>query len=139
VSVKGDTVRLAFVGKSGVAWDVKLTDARYARLMEQQLKRVRGDDDPVFQVNGRPLHADDVNDYLAPFDATAKKFRTFHATRLAREDLLQHEDAPPAQREQLVSEMFVHVAAKLGHTPAVDREHYVDPMVVQAFLQGKLT
>jgi DNA topoisomerase-1 len=131
VTITGDRVRLCFVGKSGVDWDVSVTDAKLARAMKRQVAHTRGT--RVFTVQ-----ADDVNAFLAPFGATAKKFRTFHATRLAREELLKHKDAPPAQRSGIVTEMFIKNAARLGHTPAVDRESYVDPMVVKAFMKGRL-
>lgn len=133
VTVDGDTVRLKFTGKSGVPWDVSLKDAKLAQEMKEQVGPLRNRHSDVFSVD-----ADDVNRYLAPFGATAKKFRTFHATRLAREDLKQHAQAPLRQREQIVKEMFERVAEKLGHTPAVCRSSYVDPMVIAAFMKGKL-
>lgn len=138
VSVKGDEVRLEFEGKSGVDWNVSLKDAEYAKRMKAQLAKVKGAEEPVFQHGGKPLRDEDVNQYLEPFGATAKKFRTFHATRLAREDLLAHAKGPPAERDKVVGEMFERVSRRLGHTPGVCRESYVDPMVVQAFLKGKL-
>ncbi len=131
VRVNGNSIRLTFVGKSGVNWDVSLTDAKLAQQMKQQLSKAKGS--RVFGVD-----ADDVNRYLAPFGATAKKFRTFHATRLAREELLKLADAPVGQRAQRVNEAVARVAAKLGHTPAVSRESYIDPMVIVAYMKGKL-
>jgi DNA topoisomerase-1 len=134
VRVVGDTVKLNFDGKSGVRWERDLKDPKLAKLLKARLGDLKGPHARVFDV-----HADDVNAYLKPFKATAKKFRTFHATRLARAELLLHKGAPPEQREKIVTQMFVHVAAQLGHTPAVDRESYVDPMVVRAFVKGRLT
>jgi DNA topoisomerase IB len=106
VSVRGEGVRLSFVGKSGVSWDVALADPRYARLMKAQLARVHGANSPVFQHEGRPLRDVDVNAYLEPFGATAKQFRTFHATRLARDELLKHAEAPLCERRARVRAML---------------------------------
>ncbi len=133
VRVEGDTVRLSFTGKSGVRWRVSLKDPLLAREMKEQTGRLRRDDASVFHVG-----AADVNRYLAPFGATAKKFRTFHATRLAREELLAAGRVPAERRAQVVNDMFVRVAKKLGHTPQVCRSSYVDPMVIVAFMKGKL-
>ncbi|MBL8956133.1 MAG: hypothetical protein JNK82_35495 [Myxococcaceae bacterium] len=133
VRVDGDTVRLKFTGKSGVPWNVSLKDARLAAEMKRQVGPLRNKESPVFKVS-----ADDVNRFLAPFGATAKKFRTFHATRIAREELLQHAKAPLSKRAQIVTDMFEKVAEQLGHTPAVARSSYVDPMVVAAFMKGRL-
>jgi DNA topoisomerase I len=134
VHVHGDTVKLGFVGKSGKDWDVSLKHPQLAKALKAQLEHVSGAHHRVFDV-----HPDEVNAYLKPFDATAKKFRTFHATRMAREELLQHKSAPREERQKLVDQMFEHNAERMHHTAAVDRENYVDPMVVKAFMLGRLS
>ncbi len=136
VTVKPPKFSLSFVGKKKVEWAVTKTDGRLARA----LARLKGDNPeaPLFQFEGRPISAADVNAYLKPFGVTAKQFRTYHATRLAREELLARGAVAPAEREAAVDEMLSAVAAQLGHTPAVSRESYIDPLVISQFLEGKL-
>ncbi len=47
-------------------------------------------------------------------------------------------DVPVAQRKKAVKTMFEVVSKWLGHTPAMCRKSYVDPMIVKAFEKGLL-
>jgi DNA topoisomerase-1 len=140
VKVQGDTVVLNFIGKSGVEWvDVEIKDKQLAKAVTAQLGRVKGGDTELFQFDGKDLKDHHVNAYLEDFGVTAKMFRTFHATRMAREELLQHTGAPRAEREAIIEAMFEKVAKKMHHEkPSMTRKHYVDPMIITAFERGAL-
>ena len=72
-------------------------------------------------------------------EATAKDFRTWHATVLAAAALA--ETAEPgdtkASRKRAVAGAMKEVAEFLGNTPALARSSYVDPRVVDAYEQGR--
>ena len=93
--------------------------------------------------DGEPvdIRSDDVNEYLAQIapDVTAKDFRTWAGTVLAYR-ALRALDAPTTDdhaKRNVVAAMR-ETAELLGNTPAVCRQAYVHPMVVEAYLDGRL-
>ena len=71
-------------------------------------------------------------------EATAKDFRTWHATVLAAAALA--ETAEPgetkASRKRAVAGAMKEVASFLGNTPTLARSSYVDPRVIDAYERG---
>jgi DNA topoisomerase-1 len=144
VLVEGSRVRFRFRGKSGSAVEVGLIDRRIARVVArcqelpgQELFQYVGDDG-----EGRPIASEDVNDYLREAsgrDVTAKTFRTWAATVLACRALsrVEQDDRQHMAKRQVVAAMR-DVASRLGNTPAVVRQSYVHPAVMDAFLDGSL-
>jgi DNA topoisomerase-1 len=83
-----------------------------------------------------------VNEYLREVsgcDVTAKTFRTWAATALACQVLrgVEQDDRRQMARRQVVAAIR-DVASRLGNTPAVVRQSYVHPAVLDAFLDGSL-
>ena len=72
-------------------------------------------------------------------DATAKDFRTWHATVLAAAALAETDEPgeTKASRKRAVSAAMKEVAEFLGNTPALARTSYVDPRVVDAYEEGR--
>lgn len=126
-------IEFRYVGKKSVEQHRVVVDKKLAKILKRLHARAGADDARLFEHQGNVIDAGDVNDWLEPFDVTAKMFRTFHATRLMREALGQHAGAPKAEREALVAAAFEDTAALLGHTPAVCRSSYVDPTVIEEF------
>lgn len=144
VDVIGHSIRFEFVGKSGKAHTVDLTDPRLARIVKR-CQELPGQD--LFQfiddnAQRRDVVSDDVNDYLQRIvgeEFTAKDFRTWAGTvlaSLALWDLGTFTSQKEAQRN--VARAIKSVAARLGNTPAVCRKSYVHPEVVNAYLDGSL-
>ena len=142
-SVRGSSVRFRFRGKSGRLHEVGLRDRRLAAIVRrcqdlpgQELFQYVGEDgEPV------DIASDDVNDYLrsiAP-EVTAKDFRTWAGTVLAYR-ALRALDPPESDREATrnVVAAIRETAGLLGNTPAVCRKAYVHPVVVEAYLDGRL-
>jgi len=142
-SVRGSSVRFRFRGKSGRLHEVGLRDRRLAAIVRrcrdlpgQELFQYVGEDgEPV------DIASDDVNAYLrsiAP-DVTAKDFRTWAGTVLAYR-ALRALDAPGSDRQATrnVVAAIRETADLLGNTPAVCRRAYVHPVVVEAYLDGRL-
>jgi DNA topoisomerase-1 len=69
---------------------------------------------------------------------TAKDFRTWGGTLLAAVELAKH-GPPVGEREakRVLSAVMTKVAHELGNTPAVARESYVSPAVVEHFQSGR--
>ncbi len=131
----------AFLGKSEVAHLRPVRDAKLKRKVDI-LARHRPKSAPLFHVNGAHITAVDVNAYLAPWGATAKKFRTYHATRMAFEQLTRLHAAQPRSdagaRETSLPAVISAVALQIGHDAATCKKHYIDPAVLELFVRGKL-
>jgi DNA topoisomerase-1 len=141
VQVSGATIKLHFVGKSGKAHDIRLTDRRIASLM-RRMRDLPGQD--LFQYvgeDGEPhaVSSSDVNEYLREVsggDFTAKDFRTWAGTLLAVRQLADvADDATPSATElkTLTAAAVKAVAEQLRNTPAVCRKCYIHPQVLAAW------
>lgn len=143
VVVRGTTVRMSFRGKSAHDFDVRVDNARLARIVRtcqhlpgQQLFEYRSDAGEIRQIDSA-----DINRYLAEHagpGVTAKTFRTWNATVRAAEGLAAASGCgePPTQR--VLNEAIDAVADHLGNTRAVCRTSYVHPVVVRAYIDGTL-
>jgi DNA topoisomerase-1 len=89
------------------------------------------------------LDSEDMNKYLRELfgqDVSAKDLRTWHATVLAAVGLAVsgHAAASPAARKRAVSRIVKEVAEYLGNTPAVCRRSYIDPRLIDRYLDGEI-
>jgi len=124
---------MRFKGKSGVEQEVTITDRTLRRIV-RQLQELPGQ--ALFQyVNGdeNPHHvtSNDVNAYIRDAtdgDFTAKHFRTWGASVLAFEQLMDLEES----KRISVNTMIEPVAEALGNTVAISRKAYVHPALVEA-------
>lgn len=129
----GRKVKMRFNGKSGVAHEVTITD-RTLRRVVRQLQELPGQ--PLFQYmngDGNPHHvtSSDVNDFIRQAtdgEFTAKHFRTWGASVIAFEKLMDLEDA----KRISVNTMIEPVAEALGNTVAMSRKAYVHPALIDA-------
>lgn len=138
-----DRLVFAFTGKSGVDHRVEIDDAMVGEALDV-MRRRRGGEELLVYREGRRWRAmlpQLVNDYVRTVtgvDATAKDFRTWHATVLAAAALVE---APAAgsttARRRVVTAVMREVAEFLGNTPALARRSYVDPRVVSAYEEGR--
>ena len=68
---------------------------------------------------------------------TAKDFRTWGGTLLAAAELAKHGPAASeSEATRVLARVMKTVAAELGNTPAVTRDSYVSPTVVEHYLAG---
>jgi len=129
----GRKVKMRFKGKSGVEHEVTITDRTLRRLV-RQLQELPGQS--LFQyINGdgnpHPITSTEVNDYIRQAtggEFTAKHFRTWGASVLAFEQLINHSEASRIS----VTTMIEPVAEALGNTVAISRKAYVHPALVEA-------
>jgi DNA topoisomerase IB len=153
VVVHGDG-RLTFdyVAKSGLGRRIVVADPDAHAVVAALARRMRPEEQLFGWVAGRgrwhDVTAADVNEYVHDVlgDATAKDFRTWHATVLAAAHLAEaYADAEAAgrtpmserARRRAVSDTMRQVSVYLGNTPAVCRASYVDPRVVDRFAEGR--
>ncbi|RST87529.1 DNA topoisomerase IB [Aquibium carbonis] len=144
VTVEGQRIRFAFVGKSGRAWKLTLSDRRMARILAK-VENLPGQH--LFQYldeqdQNRLIHSNDVNAYLretAGPDFTSKHFRTWAATTGAA-ILFAEREKPATGRElaRATNEVVDAVADRLRNTRAVCRRCYVHPLVFERWEEGTL-
>jgi DNA topoisomerase IB len=72
-------------------------------------------------------------------EATAKDFRTWHATVIAAAALAESDEPgeSKASRKRAEVAAMKEVAEFLGNSPALARSSYVDPRVVDAYEEGR--
>jgi len=142
-AVAGDRLRLRFIGKSGVAHDVTVNDARIARTVKrcldlpgQQLFLYRDGDGQT-----HPVDSEMVNAYLKDAGGggfTAKHYRTWAGSVMAFALLQRQPAADEAEARRQVAQAIRQVAARLSNTAAVCRNCYVHPAILHAYANGTL-
>jgi DNA topoisomerase I len=144
VAFQKNEVRFRFQGKGRKAYEVRLSDARLASIL-QSCHEIPGHE--LFQFVGEDgnrstVSADDVNDYLRQIsraDITSKDFRTWVGSVQA---FLALEQLPPPSSEAEGRENVAHVldlvSETLRNTPTVCRDFYVHPLLLETYLDGTL-
>jgi len=135
----------AFVGKSGVEHEIEIEDRTVIEAIEVMRRRRGGDLRLLSYKLGRSWRAvlpELVNTYLREttgLEATAKDFRTWHATVLAAAALAETPEPgeTKASRKRAVAGAMKEVSSFLGNTPALARSSYVDPRVIEAYEDGR--
>jgi len=142
VDVKGSKLRFRFRGKSGRQHEVDVTDRRIARIISnlqdlpgQSLFQYVDDQEKV-----RDITSQDVNEYLREItgeDFTAKDFRTWAGTVLAAIALSAAGEFETKKEAKANIKNAIEAVAKiLGNTPAICRQCYIHPVVLETYLNG---
>jgi DNA topoisomerase-1 len=138
VSVHRNRVRLCFVGKGRTEVRTSLVDDELADAIRELLAVPGRSRLFRYERDGelRDLTSRALNEYvktnLGP-EFTAKDFRTWGGTLLAAIAFAER----GLDGKAAVTAVMRTVAARLGNTPAVCRQSYVAPVVVDAYLQGR--
>lgn len=142
ISLDGDVLVLDFRGKGGIDQHAEVRDARLARVVAEMdglpgyevFKYIDDDGDVV------DVRSDDVNAYIKEVmgeDFSAKDFRTWAGTVAAAVALDEVGPIDGARDRQRAVTRVCRIAAELlGNTPAVCRASYIDPRVIDSFLDG---
>jgi DNA topoisomerase-1 len=147
VRVRGTRIRLSFPSKGGIRVRSELVDEDLADEI-RGLLRVKGGA-RVFKYRWEGdlynLTSKRLNDYVKIYlgeEFTAKDFRTWGGTLLGAiyfAELVEQQGYPTseAERRRSVTSVMRRVAKQLGNTPAVTRDSYVSPAVVEQYLDGR--
>ncbi|MES1925209.1 DNA topoisomerase IB [Salinisphaera sp. T31B1] len=141
--IEGDELIFDYDGKSGQHQHRVVEDRRLARVVAEL------DAEPGYEIfkyyddDGDKVYVDsaDLNEYIREVmgDAySAKDFRTWAGTSLAALAL----DELGIGDDEQVSQTYVRqaverVAERLGNTPAIARDSYIDPRVIDTYLDGR--
>ena len=142
-SVDGDEVQFCFRTKNRKLVRRSIRNATLARGVSHLLDLPGGGRLFRYEREGElvALTAAGLNDYIAEHMGggfTAKDFRTWGGTLLAASELARRgptDDEREAKRR--IAAVMRKVGDELGNTPAVARDSYVSPRVLEAYLEGR--
>jgi DNA topoisomerase I len=140
VSVLGNRVRLSFAGKGRARIRTSLVDDELAVAIAELLA-VPGSRVFRYEREGElsNLTSRTLNEYVKEYlgaEFTAKDFRTWGGTLLAAIAFAERARAGKDGKGAITAVMR-QVSERLGNTPAVCRQSYVAPAVVDAYLEGR--
>lgn len=135
VKREGSRLMMRFKGKHGIVQEVPITDANLKRIVGR-CQDLPGQN--LFQYiddsgEACPITSADVNEYIRDAtggDFTAKNFRTWGASVIAFEQLLEAHEQEKAKIS--LKTVLEPVAEALGNTPAISRKSYVHPKLIEA-------
>jgi DNA topoisomerase I len=144
IKIKGSAIKFSFKGKSGKDVDADFKDKRLAKIVKdcqdipgQHLFQYYDDEGKRF-----PVTSGDVNEYLNEIcgkNFTAKDFRTWGGTITAAEQFyLTGKAENEKESAKNIVKVVKEVAAALNNTPAICREYYIHPHIVEAYKDGYL-
>jgi DNA topoisomerase-1 len=134
VVIDGKSVRLKFVGKKGVSLDLPVEDPEVASMLRDR-KTSAGDDGQLFPIDEKKLLS-----HVHSFDGggfKTKDFRTLLGTKSAMAEVAKH-PAPKNSKDYVkaVKAIAKSVSEKLGNTPTVALQSYINPSVFAAWRQA---
>jgi len=141
LSVDDNELNFEYQGKSGVEQSKTVVDDRLARIVSEL------DDQPGYRIfkyfdgaEKRYVNSDDLNAYIRELmgeEFSAKDFRTWAATMITAAALAQSPSGGSEKdRRKIVIEALGVAAERLGNTPKICEENYVDPRVIEAYMSG---
>ena len=137
------TLQFDFVGKSHIEHRKVLVDEDLAQVLKDLMNIKRGR--KLFryldeQGKARPVTPGQINTYIKSAigpEFSSKDFRTWGATVLAASELANAGVAESeTERKRRIVSIVKRVAEELGNTPAVCRESYIHPTVLDAYAAG---
>jgi DNA topoisomerase I len=143
VKVDGTAIRFRFKGKGGAPHEVGLRDRRLAAVI-RRCQDMPGQELFEYVEDGmvHDVTSDDVNDYLRAIsggDFTAKDFRTWSGTVHAYQALCELPKALDERtKKRNVVEAVRRTSTALRNTPAVSRQAYIHPAVLEAYVEGAI-
>ncbi|WP_447553808.1 DNA topoisomerase IB [Vreelandella sp. EE22] len=143
LTIDGDELIFDYRGKSGQDQHRVVEDARLASVVAEL------DDTPGYEIfkyfddEGNKVRVDssDLNDYIRDVMGeafSAKDFRTWAGTSiaaLALEELGLGDNDKTSEKN--VRQAVERVAKSLGNTPSIAKASYIDPRVVESYLDGQ--
>ena len=143
VSVRGTRVTFRFRAKHRVQVRTTVVDIELAEAIKDLLDQPGGARVFRYRRNGDScaLTGAVLNDYIREHMGeafTAKDFRTWGGTLTAAIALAEHGAADTdAEAKKTIANVMRSVGERLGNTPAVARNSYVSPAVIEQYLDGR--
>ncbi|MGF7233177.1 DNA topoisomerase IB [Arachidicoccus sp.] len=145
LSIEGDELIFSYKGKSGVQQEKHVIDAHLAKIVKElddisgyEIFKYIDDQDHVQNIT-----TNDLNDYIHEImggEFSAKDFRTWAGTVMAAVSLdeigiVEEDDQKNLKKN--IHEAIIAVSRKLGNTPAIARDAYIDPRIIDNYIHGR--
>jgi DNA topoisomerase-1 len=136
ITVRGSSIKLNYVGKSGMKHETTVTDSKAASVVKRLMKQPGNE---LFVTSdGLSIKAPQVNKYLADFNITSKDLRGFKVNKLMSEKLRKvKKPKTEAEIKKVFNEVLREVAEEIGHTPGICRKNYLLPEIEEDFYSFK--
>ncbi|WP_179320371.1 DNA topoisomerase IB [Winogradskyella helgolandensis] len=145
LTIDGNELIFNYNGKSNKEQEKHIVDKKLANIVQQI------DDMPGYEVfkyldednNIVDVKTDDLNAYIREVmgdDFSAKDFRTWAGTMIAAIALDELGSVGKKDQELLdknIKAAIVKVSEQLGNTPAVAKTSYIDPRIIDEYMQGR--
>ena len=134
-----DRVKFEFIGKKGKEHSVTLRNKKLTKLILKCEEIPGWDLFKYYDLNGEKhqVNSSMLNDYLKKITGsvfTAKDFRTWSASKIAFETLLDFDDTiVEEEKKKNIISSYDQAAKALGNTRAVCKQYYVHPAIIEAY------
>ncbi|WP_434036203.1 DNA topoisomerase IB [Formosa sp. 4Alg 33] len=145
LQIEGDELIFSYVGKSGKEQERHIVDKKLAKIV-QEIDDLPGyeifkfiDEDGVKQ----DVKSEHLNAYIREVmgeEFSAKDFRTWAGTviaAIALDEIGYSEKQDQKELDKNIREAVIKVSERLGNTPSVARSSYIDPRVIDEYIDGK--
>lgn len=145
VEVSGNQLTFTYRGKSGQDQQHEIHDRKLARVVKE-LEEIPGyrifkyfDEEGV----KHEVNSDELNAYIHDImgeEFSAKDFRTWAGTLIAAmalDEMGLVDKSDQKAMDKNIREAVVKVSERLGNTPAVARSAYIDPRILDHYMDGK--
>ncbi|MEZ4793794.1 MAG: DNA topoisomerase IB [Gelidibacter sp.] len=145
LQIEGDELIFHYIGKSGKEQERHVVDKKLARIVKEI------DELPGYEIfkfidedgNRQDVKSDHLNEYIRDVmgeEFSAKDFRTWAGTVIAA--IALDEIGAPEEKDQKaldknIRNAVIKVSEQLGNTPSVARSSYIDPRVIEEYVDGK--
>jgi DNA topoisomerase-1 len=145
LTIQGDELIFKYNGKSGQEQEKHVVNRKLATIVQEiddlpgyEIFKYLDEDGSVVDVKSQ-----DLNDYIHEVmgeDFSAKDFRTWAGTMIAA--IALNELGAVDKREQKVMDKNIkeavnRVSERLGNTPSVARSSYIDPRILDTYIDGR--
>lgn len=145
LEINGNELIFSYRGKSGKDLEKHIVDAKLAKIVKEI------DEMPGYEIfkfideNGaiQDVKSEHLNQYIREVmgeEFSAKDFRTWSGTMIAAialDELDVEEEKDQKTMDKNIQNAVIQVSEKLGNTPAVARSSYIDPRVIDKYINGK--
>lgn len=145
LNINGDELVFSYIGKSGKEQEKHIVDAKLAKIVKEL------DEMPGYEIfkfideTGKiqDVKSEHLNQYIREImgsEFSAKDFRTWSGTMIAAialDELGTLEEKDQKTMDKNIRQAVITVSEKLGNTPAVARGSYIDPRIIDDYVNGK--
>ncbi|MCK7589065.1 DNA topoisomerase IB [Subsaxibacter sp. CAU 1640] len=145
LQIEGDELIFHYIGKSGKEQERHIVGKKLARIVKEI------DELPGYEIfkfidedgNRQDVKSDHLNEYIRDVmgeEFSAKDFRTWAGTviaAIALDEIGALEEKDQKALDKNIRNAVIKVSEQLGNTPSVARSSYIDPRVIEEYVDGK--